>query len=1037
MPNWTKEQQEAISRSGENIIVSAGAGSGKTAVLTERVIQKLKSGIHIHELLILTFTKAAAAEMKERIRKSIKKNPDLEEELSFIDRAYITTFDSFSLSILKKYHYILGLDKDISISEESLLSMKKKEILESIFENLYEEENSDFEEMISTFCTKDDESLKTAILGMIRKCELKYDIEEYLNSYLESYYSDTTISGYISEYIQRLGEKKIAIKESFQNLGYLVDGDYYEKVEDYLNPILETEDLESLRTIIASSKFPSLPRGSEEEVKTAKKELSTLLDELNSFLEYGSIEEMQESILKTKNTAFIIIEILKRYFERIKVYKRENNYYEFSDIASMAIEILRSNSNIREEVKHSFKEILVDEYQDTNDLQETFISFIANNNVYMVGDVKQSIYRFRNANPHIFRQKYNAYQNHDGGSKIDLLKNFRSRKEVLEDINTMFRQIMDDEVGGADYVVSHQMLFGNATYEDEGKKQESSRSEIFQYSSLKQEGYSNDEVEALLVARDIEEKVKNKYTIFDKDTKEQRPAAYSDFVILMDRTTTFSLYKKIFEYLNVPLTLYKDETLEQSTDLYLLKNIIDFIIHIKRKEYDVSYTYDFVSIARSFLYSLSDEEILDIVSSKKYFETAIYKDLEPIAKELDSNDIYHILLIILECTNFYQKSIEAGDIENREVRITKVLELAHNLDQSGTSIYEFKDYLEKLLKEGYSIRYSMNTDTGDSVKIMTIHKSKGLEYPVCYFTGLYKTFNIMDIKDKFLYSEKYGFLLPYFDEGIAETFLKLLMKESYLEEEVSEKIRLFYVALTRAKEKMIFYLPFQELEMGSEELISTTKRKKYRSFAHILNSLKGSIQNEYRALELKAEDFTKDYLLPSKMGEEKFSSSEKIKVEELEIKVDEKEEKHFSKNISHIITKEEKANMRFGSMVHEILEFIDFKNPNLEEIENTFIRTKIESFLAHPLLENVKNANVYKEFEFIYEEDNAEYHGIIDCMLEYDDSIDLIDYKLKNVVDEAYKKQLSGYRKYLESISSKKVNLYLYSIIDSKIELVA
>ena len=269
----------------------------------------------------------------------------------------------------------------------------------------------------------------------------------------------------------------------------------------------------------------------------------------------------------------------------------------------------------------------------------------------VLGRCEVSIYRFRNANPHIFRRKYNAYQNHDGGSKIDLLKNFRSRKEVLEDINTMFRQIMDDEVGGADYVVSHQMIFGNNTYEEEGKKKENSESEMYQYSSLKKDGYSNDEVEAFLVARDIEKKVKNKYTIFDKDTKEKRPATYSDFVILMDRTTTFSLYKKIFEYLNVPLTLYKDETLEQSTDLSLLKNIIDFLIHLKRKEFDTYFTYDFVSIGRSFLYSLSDEEILKTVMGKDYFKTSIYKDLENIVSKLDSSDIYHILLDILECTN--------------------------------------------------------------------------------------------------------------------------------------------------------------------------------------------------------------------------------------------------------------------------------------------------------------------------------------------------------------------------------------------------
>jgi len=1034
MPNWTKEQQEAISRSGENIIVSAGAGSGKTAVLTERVIQKLKSGIHIHELLILTFTKAAAAEMKERIRKSIKKNPDLEEELNYIDRAYITTFDSFSLSILKKYHYILGLDKDISISETSLLEMKKKEILESVFEELYEEENQPFEEMISTFCTKDDENVKKSILGMIRKLELKYNVEEYLENYIEKYYQDTTIDNYISEYENLLEDKKKEIRECFHNFSFYIDDDYYSKVEAYLNPILDTNDIEDLCYILAISKFPSLPRGSEEETKTAKHELSNLIEELESILTYGSKEEMKESIFKTKSTVQVVLEILKRYFRKIAVFKRENNYYEFSDIAFMAIDILSNYPEICIEIKNSFREILIDEYQDTNDLQETFISLIANNNVYMVGDVKQSIYRFRNANPHIFRRKYNAYQNHDGGSKIDLLKNFRSRKEVLEDINTMFRQIMDDEVGGADYVVSHQMIFGNNTYEEEGKKKENSESEMYQYSSLKKDGYSNDEVEAFLVARDIEKKVKNKYTIFDKDTKEKRPATYSDFVILMDRTTTFSLYKKIFEYLNVPLTLYKDETLEQSTDLSLLKNIIDFLIHLKRKEFDTYFTYDFVSIGRSFLYSLSDEEILKTVMSKDYFKTSIYKDLENIVSKLDSSDIYHILLDILECTNFYQKSIEAGDIENREVRITKILELAHNLEQSGYDIYEFKNYLDKLLKEGYSIRYSMNTDTGDSVKIMTIHKSKGLEYPICYFTGLYKAFNIMDIKDKFLYSEKYGFLVPYFEEGIAETFLKLLMKENYLKEEVSEKIRLFYVALTRAKEKMIFYLPESELENGSEELIATFKRKKYRSFANILNSLKGSIQKEYQVLSLTKEDFTKDYLLPMEIKKNDFSSSESLIVQELNFDLKEHEEKHFSKNTVHIVTKTEKENMRFGSIVHEVLEYLDFKNPHLEEIENDFIRKKIECFLNHSLLAKVEEATIYKEFEFLYEEENTTYHGIIDCLLEYDNHIDLIDYKLKNVTDEAYINQLNGYKTYLEKISNKKVNLYLYSIIDSKIE---
>jgi len=867
MPNWTKEQQLAISKSGENIIVSAGAGSGKTAVLTERVIQKLKRGIHIHELLILTFTKAAAAEMKERIRKSIKKSPDLGEELSTIDRAYITTFDSFSLAILKKYHYVLGLDKDISISEESLLSMKKKEILETIFEEFYTEENKDFENMISTFCTKDDENLKASILGMVKKCELKYDLDDFLNHYLEDYYSNDSIEQYISEYQKRIREKKKAIKEGFNFLSSFIDGDYYEKVEEYLNPILETEQLEDLRQILTSTKFPSLPRGSEEETKAAKKELSSLIDELASYLEYGSLEEMRESVLKTKNTASVILQILKRYFDRIKEYKRKNNYYEFSDIASMAIEILNTNPEIREEVKSSFKEILVDEYQDTNDLQETFVSLIADNNVYMVGDVKQSIYRFRNANPHIFREKYNAYQKHDGGAKIDLLKNFRSRKEVLEDINTMFRQIMDDEVGGADYVVSHQMIFGNNAYEEEGKKKESSTSEIYQYTSLKQEGYSNDEVEAFLVARDIQKKVESKYTIFDKDTKEQRPASYSDFVILMDRTTDFDLYKKIFEYLGIPLTLYKDDKLNSSDDIYILKNIIDYIVKINLGEYDTEFKYDYVSIARSYLFEMNDSEIFKSFKDNNFKDNVVYETLKDLSKEIAHSSVSEILEKIIEKTNMYEKFIKVGNVDASMIRISKLFDVAANLSSLGYDIYTFRNYLNELLSSDYDMKYSNNSSNSESVKIMTIHKSKGLEYHICYYSGLYKGFNISDLKDRFLFDNRYGIITPYFNEGINESVFKYLVKYHYLEEEVSEKIRLFYVALTRAKETMILLTPkIEEVNNDIDEnnTIDITLRRKYRSFSDIMDSIKSKIIKYYKDIKVDEIGLTKDYLYSNK-----------------------------------------------------------------------------------------------------------------------------------------------------------------------------
>ncbi len=1033
MPKWTKEQEEAIHRTGENIIVSAGAGSGKTAVLTARVIEKLKVGVHIHELLILTFTKAAAAEMKDRIRQAIEKDPTLQEELKYIDSAYITTFDSFALSILRKYHYILGLDKEIGVTESSVIEMKKREILDNVFEELYEEEHPGFTKMISSFTTKDDESIKTSLLAMIHKLELRYDREEYLDSYLETFYQPKNIEKYLQEYEEKVQFQKEEISDLKEQLEELTPPSYVEKLEDYLLPILTEEDYDLIKAHL-SLRFPILPRNSEEEVKHMKEALVSSLGKLEDFLSYGGQEEMRESFMKTKETAATVLEILKRYFANIQAYKRENSFYEFSDIAFMAMDILKEQEAIREELKNSFHEILVDEYQDTNDIQETFISYIANHNVYMVGDIKQSIYRFRNANPHIFRKKYNAYQEHIGGSKIDLLNNFRSRKEVLEDINKIFRQMMDDEVGGADYQATHQMIFGLTDYEEKRDPKTSYQSEVWQYTPLDQEGFKKEEVEAFLVARDIEKKVKNHYLIYDKEEKKLREATYGDFVILMDRSTQFELYRKIFEYLNVPLTIYKDERLEQGEDLSLFKNIIDFIIHIHKGEEDISFEYDFVSIARSFLYAWEDAEILKIKENQSYRETEIYQKLKPLADILDETDIYHFLLKILEVTQFYEKSLTSSNIEKREVRMSKTLELAHSLEESGYSIYQFKDYLETLLEEGYSIRYKLNTDTGDRVKIMTIHISKGLEYPVCYFTGLTNSFNIQEIKDRFLYQENYGFVLPYFEEGIAETFVKELVKESYLSEEVSEKIRLFYVALTRAREKMIFLMPYEELESTKERLIPSFQRKKFRRFSDFLNALGGDIQKQFQLLTLDSHDFTKAYLYPKEIVKKDFSSSLELEVEELELVKKEVETKHFSKTSTHFPTEKEKENMRLGTEIHEYLEYLDFKNPQFEEVSNPFIRRKLEDFLNHPLLKEKTKATIYKEHEFFYEEENTQYHGIIDCMLEYEDHIDLIDYKLKRVEEEAYQEQLNGYKKYLERITEKKVFLYLYSILDGRIE---
>ena len=404
MPSWTPEQQQAIDEEGKNIIVSAGAGSGKTAVLTERVIRKLKSGVHINELLVLTFTNAAAAEMKERIRKAIRKTPGLEEEMNRIDGAYITTFDSFALSIVKKYHTVINCTNNIQITDDVVINIKKQELLEEILDEKYLLQDKRFTKLIRDFCYKDDKELKKALLDIYQKIELKYDKEHFLETYLDNY--TKSWDKVIEDYLHSIKDKIKQMREILAEMSSYFDGKYMMKVEDYLYEFLNKESYEEKKKALDNfSRFPALPKNSEEAGKTLKKQLTGILDELKEEMTYEQVEEIKQELESTVSNQEEIIDILKELDKRLTSYKEQEEIYNFTDISRLAIKIVSENKEIREELTASFHEIMVDEYQDTSDTQEAFINLIANNNVYMVGDIKQSIYRFRNANPYLFKQK--------------------------------------------------------------------------------------------------------------------------------------------------------------------------------------------------------------------------------------------------------------------------------------------------------------------------------------------------------------------------------------------------------------------------------------------------------------------------------------------------------------------------------------------------------------------------------------------------------------------------------------------------------
>lgn len=1025
---WTPSQQQAINEEGNNIIVSAGAGSGKTAVLTERVIRKLKSGIHINELLVLTFTNAAAAEMKDRIRKAIRETKGLEKENAKIDSAYITTFDSFALSVVKKYHTIINCTNKIEITDDVVIDLKKRELLDKILDEKYLLQDKRFTKLIHDFCYKDDKELKKDLLAIYQKIELKYDKEKFLNTYIKNY--TTSFKKVLNDYQKSIAEKVENIKEALQEMSFYFEGKYIEKVEDYLKDLLtKTTYEEQKQALDKMERFPALPRNTEEIAKSKKEELVNLVKELKEVMSYDSLEAVEQELKSTISNQEEIIAILKELDKRLNEYKTKEEIYNFTDISRLAIKIVEDNKEVREELRDSFQEIMVDEYQDTSDTQEKFISLIAKNNVYMVGDIKQSIYRFRNANPYLFKEKYDSYRDTDQGIKIDLLNNFRSRREVLEDINDIFRRIMDDKIGGADYHASHEMAFGLEDYETTAKTKDNHHLDLLTYTLDKTTNITKDEQEAFIIAENIKDKINNNYLVYDKSKKSLRPIEYKDIVILLDKSKNFDLFKKIFEYLGIPLTILKEESLSKDDDILVIKNLLNLIVRIYKQDNYDSLKYSFLSVARSYLFNIPDKEIYDLFVNNNLKESPLYQMLQELSKLLEEMSPVQFFDRLIKEIHYEEKLITLGNMTSSLVRIEYIHNLIESLEQNGYTLEDIINHLDQIFESGNDLKFNVNTANSNSVKIMTIHKSKGLEFPVCYFAGFASHFNLLELKEKIIFDNEYGIILPVVDGYYKDTILKTLVKERSKIEEIGERIRLFYVALTRAREKIIIVTESIE-EQAEKELVSTYTRSKYNSFQAIIKSIYSTLLPYEVKVTTPA---SKDYLL-SKNKNNKDSlvlADDKLIIEEINIETKEVEHERFSKNHFALITKEEDENMKTGTLAHEVLERLDFKNPNLENIEEP-LQSKIRKFLQTPIISNHPNANFYKEYEFIDEDKN----GIIDLLIEEDNEMIIVDYKFKNINDEAYDNQLNGYRNYIKKKTGKKTTCYLYSIMEGIYRLV-
>ena len=1024
MPNWTKEQEQAIFEEGTNIIVSAGAGSGKTEVLSERVLQKLLKGTKINELLILTFTNAAALEMKNRIQKKMQEKK-LDSQIKLLDSAYITTFDAYALSLVKKYYYLLNINRDMDIGDESIFTLLKEQVLEDIFNDLYEEDNLLFKELVGDFCVKDDNELKELILKIDKSLDLESDKITFLDNFIDKYYADDFLDNLIKRYEDLLLSYVADINDLVLDLTQYVSANFISQINASLENLFKAKNYKEIK-ISCLVDLPRMERGSGDAAKKIKEQISKKLKHLEELTRYEDSIAIKASLLKTKNYAIVITEILKRLEKQVLSYKEDKGIYDFMDIAKMAIKILRDNPLICEEIKNSFKEILIDEYQDTSDLQDAFISLIENNNVYMVGDVKQSIYRFRNANPNLFRMKYNNYAKSEGGRKIDLTKNFRSRKEVIDNINLLFSYLMDDDIGMANYRLEHQMIYGNNDYAQ--KDNINYDMDLLTYEVNPDTKYTNEEIEAFTIAKSIKSFLQNDLQVMDKKTKTLRKACYSDFCILMDKSKNFSTYKKIFEYLGIPTAIYQDTTINETEDLMIIKNIFNLLVCIANKNYDKLFSYAFLSVGRSYLVNYSDEYLFDVITNKKYYETPLYQKLSTIMKDYESLTPSLIFERIIEEFDVYNKIITVGNVSEHTVIIDYLHDLFLTLEKLGYTFQEVSEYLNNITEKELDIKFKMNQEEGNACKIMTIHASKGLEFPVCYFSGLSSKFNIRDLNERISYHKDLGLIMPYKqDEALYSSILKELNAYNYYQEEISEKIRLFYVALTRTKEKMILVSPIKESDSRiSHGLVSSKDRLKYRSFTDIVSSLEEILTPYQKNLNLEQINLTKNYKL-SLIKQELSNEGEVIVVKENPIIPNEEViNTKYSKESLDIYDEESIQNINFGLLCHKELENVNFKNPNYDNM-NELVAQKIKAFIKTGITEEA--LNIYQEYEFIWENSK----GVIDLLIENEDKFIIVDYKLKKTQDEAYKKQVKGYKDYLKTLTDKNIETYLYSILDEEL----
>lgn len=879
---WTPAQKSAIDTRDCNVLVSAAAGSGKTAVLVERIISMITDpdkNIDIDRLVVVTFTKAAAAQMKDKIRKALDsmldENPgdvNLLRQITLLNNAQITTIDSFCLWIIRNHFPEVNLDPGFRIMDEGEKKLIENDVLEDVLEEFYAEADEEFFNLVDAFgMGRDDSGLVSIIDKIYRFSRSNPWIDEWFDECMLVYDDETYDNPAIKELYDSIKNALLDYRDKYNRLVDICSepagpAAYTSALQSDLlgiNEMINSQDFGELGRKIRTFSFEALSRKKDagadpdikEYVKGQRKLFKDYIGRLNDkiFLkdDEGIFADMQGAGIQIRT----LLKVAKVYAKRVSEVKREKGIIDFNDMEHLALSILVKKEDGKlvytetaDKLANRFEEILIDEYQDSNQLQEVILNAVSktrlsgeNNNIYMVGDVKQSIYKFRLACPELFIEKYDTYGETGDNVRIELQKNFRSRENVLECANDVFSHIMNKNFSGIGYDESVRLNAGfpypeysDSNYGDEANKS----TDIILISSENEEEATTRELEADRLAKLIEEIVASGINVYDSDENIYRPAEYRDIVILTRSVTGWAdTFADALMDRGIPA--YTDSSTgyfsvrEIQVILSMLTIVDNPVQEISLAAAMMSYFGGFTAAELGMVRKLGREH------ADKNTHNNLYEHLKAVAvlggaDKIQETDVKQLsgkcALFLAKLTEYRDKSsveslydlcwemiYDSGYYDyvgtmpagaQRQANLNVLLERAAGYGKSSYSgLFNFLRYIERLKKfdEDFA-EGAASLDNENLVRIMSIHKSKGLEFPIVILAGAHKSINFMDATAPVLVDQNLGIAVDYVDlerRTKTPTIIKGAMARRIVRESIAEEERLLYVAMTRAREKLI------------------------------------------------------------------------------------------------------------------------------------------------------------------------------------------------------------------------------------------